>query len=414
MNPKNGLWLVLLALVIVITDFQPLSAQTKKVKSNVGRKIDSLQRKIDILSEEVDQLKTSSGKGDSGKTKKKTTIGGYGELHYNGRTDPADTDRLDFHRLVLFIGHRFNDWIVFNSEIEIEHSGIETGTEGEVRIEQAYLDFMAHDYLNVRGGMILVPLGIINETHEPPTFHGVERPNVETRIIPSTWNELGIGIFGKLPLEGFQYKVYLMNSMDISSGTEIRNWRQRGTNNTFSKIRNIAITGRLEYSISQPFGLKLGGSWWYGKIGQQKFGGASPGLFLFNFDLRFNWRGLEIRGLFAQGSLSKAENYTSATGTTVSKKFFGYYGEIAYNVLSLIDTDHYLAPFIRFEEYNREKELSNGSTPDGKKHFKEVTLGLSYRPTPGVAIKADYQLITDGNNQTKVYDQWNLGLGFMF
>ena len=127
------------------------------------------------------------------------SLGGYGEVHYNNLSaDDSDRDleEVDIHRFVLFIGKEFNDDLRFVSEFEIEHGGVESDGDplgGEVEIEQAYVEYDVNDNAQVRGGVFLVPTGILNETHEPPTFYGVERNDVENVIIPSTWWEAGIG-----------------------------------------------------------------------------------------------------------------------------------------------------------------------------------------------------------------------------
>ena len=165
----------------------------------------ALEQKINILSEEVDKLRAQVEKQQSpgnighGSNPGATTLGGYGELHFNNlenRKDGSNKDEIDFHRFVLFIGHRFSESIRFYSEVEIEHAFIKdntagTGSPGEVELEQAYVEFDLNHAVSAKGGLFLVPVGIINETHEPPTFYGVERNTVEKDIIPATWWEGG-------------------------------------------------------------------------------------------------------------------------------------------------------------------------------------------------------------------------------
>ena len=108
-------------------------------------------------------------------------------------------DEADFLRAVLYAGYKYNDWILFNSEIEFEHATTKTsnGTaRGEVSVELAYLDFAISQPLGARAGMLLMPVGLTNEWHEPTTFHGVRRPSVEQSVIPTTWRENGVGVFG--------------------------------------------------------------------------------------------------------------------------------------------------------------------------------------------------------------------------
>ena len=154
----------------------------------------------------------------------KATLGGYGELHYNnfaGKKDdgsPGETDMIDLHRFVLFVGYRFTDAVAFHSEVEVEHAISSSDPEdpGEVEIEQAYVDWAVNRHFGVKGGLFLVPVGILNRTHEPPTFYGVERNLVETRIIPSTWREAGLGAFGEI-VEGLAYQVNVHSGLPVRS-----------------------------------------------------------------------------------------------------------------------------------------------------------------------------------------------------
>jgi hypothetical protein len=174
-------------------------------------------------------------------------VAGYMDFHVN--RDSGDPFRPDFHRFVLLFGHSFSDRIKFWSELELEHSLIEPseGMGGEVALEQAYLDFLIKPYFNLRAGMVLSPVGIVNERHEPPSFNGVERPFVETTIIPTTWRELGFGITGDLG-RGFRYRGYLTSSLDASRFNAeggISEGRSRGFE---ASMRNPAKVIRLEYA----------------------------------------------------------------------------------------------------------------------------------------------------------------------
>ena len=173
-------------------------------------------------------------------------VAGYMDFHLN--KDAGQPFRPDFHRFVLLFGHSFSDRIKFWSELEVEHALVEGGEEsGEVALEQAYLDFLIKPAFNLRAGMMLTPVGIINERHEPPAFNGVERPFVETVIIPTTWRELGFGFTGDLG-RGFRYRAYLTSSLDASrfdAETGISNGRTAGFDASF---RNPAKVARLEYA----------------------------------------------------------------------------------------------------------------------------------------------------------------------
>ncbi len=186
-----------------------------------------------------------------------TTVGGYGELHYN-EPNGDRKGQLDFHRFIIYLDHSFNKWITFKSETELEHTN---AASGELALEQAYLDFHLSERFGIRAGIILPPIGIINLYHEPPTFDGVERPNVDKSIIPTTWREAGAGVYGRLA-EEWTYQLYLVAGLDASgfSGKDgIRGGRQEGVQ---SKVTNPSVTGRMDYFQIQ--GMKLGGSFFLG------------------------------------------------------------------------------------------------------------------------------------------------------
>src|SRR5216684_4363890 len=142
----------------------------------------------------------------------RTTVGGYGEVHYTNRTGPDTPGTVNLKRFVVYLAHSFNDQIAFRSELEVEDAKLEGAQPGgAVALEQAYLDYRLSDALTVRSGLVLPPVGIVNETHEPPTFNGVDRPGFDNDVIPTTWREIGVGAVGRVPgVEGLSYRVYLV------------------------------------------------------------------------------------------------------------------------------------------------------------------------------------------------------------
>ena len=169
-----------------------------------------------------------SGSGQN--TSQTGPISGYMEMHFNRPIDDVAPPVLDFHRFVLLVSHRFSDRIHFFGELELEHavvSGLEEG--GELELEQAYLDILVRPELNFRAGMILAPMGIINERHEPPTFYGVERPFVDTVIIPTTWFDVGAGIHGTIGGK-LRYRLYVMAPLDSVAFTAEEGLRDAAQN----------------------------------------------------------------------------------------------------------------------------------------------------------------------------------------
>ncbi|MCY4598447.1 MAG: hypothetical protein OXF27_00800 [Acidobacteria bacterium] len=246
-------------------------------------------------------------------------ISGYMDFHVNDaqRADPV----LDFHRFVLLFTHSFSERIRFVSELELEHAVVSLETGGELELEQAYVDFLISRTFNVRAGMLLAPVGVINERHEPPTFHGVERPFVETVIIPTTWFGAGAGVHGEFR-GGFRYRAYAMETLDaarFSAENGLREGRQKGAE---SNARHVAGTGRLEY-VGTP-GLVLGASIWSGETGFA-FPRVDTSVTLAEADGRFRVGEFTVRGLYAHafldgmGALNRAVQRLTASVDTQNR-----------------------------------------------------------------------------------------------
>src|SRR2546422_1372721 len=194
-----------------------------------------------------------------------TTVGGYGEVHYTNPTGPKTPPVVNLARFVVYLAHSFDERLAFRSELEVEDAKIEGGQAGgEVSLEQAYLDYRLGDWITLRTGLVLPPVGIINETHEPPTFNGVERPGFDHDVIPTTWREIGLGAVGTIPGgSGLAYRVYLVNGLradGLSAAEGIREGRQEGRQASFA---NPSFTGRVEWA--RP-GVKIGGRLLHGEL----------------------------------------------------------------------------------------------------------------------------------------------------
>src|SRR5881296_704884 len=250
----------------------------------------------------------------------RTTVGGYGEVHYTNPTGPKTPPVVNLARFVVYLAHSFDDRLAFRSELEVEDAKIEGGQAGgEVSLEQAYLDYRLGDWITLRTGLVLPPVGIINETHEPPTFNGVERPGFDHDVIPTTWREIGVGAVGTIPGgSGLAYRVYLVNGLradGFSASQGIREGRQEGREASFV---NPSFTGRLEWA--RP-GWKIGGSFWYGGtanadsvLGTGSF--AAP-ITLVSADVRYDAGGASFRGEVANISVSDAGAIDARYGAMV-------------------------------------------------------------------------------------------------
>ncbi len=347
-------------------------------------------------------------------TETRMPVSGYMDYHFNKpEGDPAVAD---FHRFVLLFGHSFSDRIQFWSELELEHAFVEGGApSGELELEQAYLDFLIKPWLSFRSGIMLAPVGLINERHEPPTFNGVERPFVDTVILPSTWFEPGAGIFGDLG-GGFVYKAYMMaplNASFFNAEDGIRDGRQKA----FESIaQNPAMTGRLEYH-GLP-GLSLGGSFWTGKSGFAT-PGINPRVNVFEFDGRFSISRFDFRGEWANITLDQTEllnsllQRTSGVNPNIAERMRGFYAEGAYHLLPLRQR-YDLVAFSRYENFDTQNRMAPGFLPLKEFDRDALVSGLTFFPEPDVALKFDYTVMRNQSRFIKARNSINLGIGWWF
>jgi hypothetical protein len=341
-------------------------------------------------------------------------ISGYMDFHFN--RNRGENGVLDFHRFVLLVSHSFSPRIRFVGELELEHAFVEGLEEaGEIELEQAYVDFLIAREFNVRAGMILVPIGIINERHEPPVYHGVERPFVDTVIIPTTWFEAGAGVHGELR-RGVRYRAYVMaplNSLGFSADEGIREGRQKGSN---ANVRNMAYTGRLEYVGIRN--LVLGASGWRGK---STF--ALPRLdttvTIGEVDARYRHQRLELRGQFARVGISDAANLNDASGRligvspNVAEGLQGFYGEASYRIWAQ-GSPRDLVGFVRYENFDTQHRMPPGFLPLKEFDRDAWITGVSYYPDPDIAVKVDYVWQRNQSTFIAAPRSLNIGLGWWF
>jgi len=347
------------------------------------------------------------------------SIGGYGEFNYQNfvADEGGRSDQFDFLRFVLYTGYKFSDRIVLNSEIEFEHatsSSTVTSGDGSISVEFAALDFFLWEPFNVRAGLLLVPVGFLNELHEPPFFFGNIRPSVERQIIPTTWREGGVGFFGTLA-PGLDYRAYLMGSLSAEgfSSEGVRGGRQQGNRADFD---DLAGTVRLDYT--PVVGTQVGASFWAGNTGgNEDFMGQKPGAFtlLWEAHAQVEYRGLWLRALGTMVEVDDADVLSLALEDTIAESMFGFYAEAAYDVLPLLlpDTTHYLAPFFRYEIYDTQDDVPSGFARVPGRDVQVYAVGVSYKPLPQVVLKLDYRNFQNGTRNA-LPDELNIGAGFIF
>lgn len=350
----------------------------------------------------------------------KLSIGGYGQIDYNQPFggDKKQNGKMDVHRLVMMFGYKFNKKLSFITEIEYEHVK-------EVFIEQAFLNYKVNDKLNFRGGLLLIPMGIINEYHEPPTFNGVERPNLDSKIVPTTWREIGAGITGRFNDLSLRYQLYVVNGFNGYDGKAkfngskgLRSGRQKGAE-SFMSTPNF--TARVDYyGIS---GLKIGLSGYFGKSQSTLYDGKTDeaiadssvvGVAMIGADFRYNLQGLRLRGQYNYISLSNTEEYNTFGKSDLAKAMSGYYLEAGYNVLQSFETKTELIPFIRYERYNTQHDVDYSEMQNDANDRTEITTGLGWKLHNRVMLKADLQFFTNEADNAEWKKQFNLGIGIWF
>lgn len=352
----------------------------------------------------------------SGNYASAVTIGAYGEMLYN--QPEADNGELDIQRLVLLLGYRFNDKTQFVTEIEFEH--VE-----EVFVEQAFVNYNVGNNVNLRGGLMLVPMGIVNEFHEPTTFNGTERPAMDNVIVPTTWRELGIGVNGRFNDLSLGYQAYLFNGFkstlaDGSGGVSgvlkgsngLRSGRQKGIKST---IDSPNLSTKLDY-YGIP-GLRLGFSTYFGKTQAaddvEEIDGANIGISMIGLDARYAYQRFTARGQFIHASLSDTEQYNTLTGRDLGSALQGWYVEGAFNLLPM-GNDQKLFAFARYEKYDTHAATA-GSLERNEAYDKtDVTTGLTYHLAPGVVVKGDYQFRTNALEDGDEKNRLNFGIGVWF
>lgn len=420
------------AVADTLSELTALKARVEELESRIKEE----QEKTTVLADEVaetkvrrlvpekKELKSEYGFGPSASSVYRVdqgiSLAGYGELYYQDFVGNAGSnrDRADALRAVGYAGYRFNDWILMNSEIEFEHGSTEaaaSGEQGSVSVEFSYLDMFLAQEANVRAGLVLIPMGFINEIHEPAYFHGVQRPELERTLIPTTWREIGAGAFGKIGSE-FEYRTYLVNGMRANGFTPsgIRGGRQSGIE---AIAEDIAWVGRADYTPGAAIpGLLVGTSWYLGNSGQDDvFAGTAPNVRTMMLEGHAQYRvsSLELRALGVWMALDDSAPLSQALGQTIGDRQNGWYLEAAYDVLPLFGDPrgHYLAPFVRYESIDTQASVPTGFVRDLAQRRAVRSLGLTYKPISQVAIKAEYRDF-DVDGPTDGPDSVYLGLGF--
>lgn len=386
-----------------------VSAQTVYTTQDTGAAINSATK----------MLQTSN--------QSRTTIGGYAQLDYNQPVGVGvrSNGEMNIHRLILLFGYKFNDKTTFVTELEIEHVV-------ELYVEQAFLNHTINSKLNVRAGLMLIPMGIVNEYHEPPTYNGVERPNLDKYIVPSTWREMGVGITGKFSEVSLRYQLYVFNGFKgYDNGAKFRGvdayrkGRQKGAKSVFSYPNYSA---KLDYY--GILGLKLGLAGYFGKSQTTLKDGVNPSdalamsavdssvinMAMIGFDARYQKRGFTARGQFIYSNNQNTEAYNLKGNTDLGSALMGYYVEVGYNVFRLLKlkTTQKLDAFVRYETYDTHFKVTDDRIKNDAYNRTDITTGLSYHIAPGAVFKVDYQRFLNQKEGSVAKNAVNIGVGWWF
>lgn len=377
----------------------PLSSFAAEVPSDLRDEVDKLKKQNQIILERLDatteQLEKTHRQANSA-----SHFGGYGEMHYNNlenkKSSGVDKDELDFHRFVLFFGHDFSDRIRFFSELELEHALVKDTSNasgpGEVELEQAYVQFDIGDNQYATAGLFLVPVGIINETHEPPTFYGVERNPVETNILPTTWWEGG-ALYNWRFGNGVSVDIAMHSGLKAASSSNyaIRSGRQKVAKAIAS---NAAYTARVKWT--GVAGLEVATTLQHQTDITQSTDATAGAANLIETHAAWQQGPFQVRALYATWDLDGSG--PAAIGANKQK---GWYVEPAYRFHST------LGFFARYNTWdNRVSDVTDSE-------YEQVDVGINYWPHPNVVIKLDYQdqYAPSGADE---FDGLNIGIGYQF
>lgn len=382
----------------IIQQQQAEIARLKEQVASSDAQIKETSVKVDATASMVEESVSTGSRSLASSWTEKTTIGSYGEMHYNNldnqNSGGGDKDEIDFHRFVLYLGHEFSDTTRMFSEVELEHSLSGDGKPGEVELEQAYIEHDLNSTTRMRAGLFLLPVGILNQTHEPDTFYGVERNNVEKSIIPTTWWEGGLALAGEIS-PGLNYEATFTSGLKLDAADgqfEIRDGRQKVAE---ADASDPAYTANLKYTGIA--GLELGATVQYQKDLYQGEYTQDVDAWLYEAHLAYRNGPFGLRALAASWDIDDAINNIAAGAATQE----GWYVEPSW----LLRRD--LGVFTRYSEWDNQADGA------GDTQFSQWTVGLNYWLVESVVFKLDYQF-QDAPADEKELDGLNLGVGWSF
>jgi hypothetical protein len=359
----------------------------------------------------------------------KLTIGGYAQIDYNQGLDKSTRYNgvLDVHRVVVLFGYRFNSKTQFVTELEYEHVN-------EIFVEQAFLQHKLNSFINLKAGLLLIPMGLVNEYHEPTAFNGVERPLIDNYISPTTWREVGAGFNGIFPSAGVKYQLFVVNGFSSYNGSAklngkkgFRDGRQKGAE---SFVSSPNLTGRIDYFAIKN--LQLGASVYLGNtestlyngiakndvVGNNKADSSVVGISMLGLDARYRIGKLQLKGQYYYTAISNSNQYNvftkkAAGNNDLGSSMTGYYGEVAYSISLGKKSEQELVPFVRIESYNTHNSVGSSTVRNKNYNNQLITSGLGWKLNKYAVLKADVQWIKP-ESASSYSTAINAGIGVMF
>ncbi len=422
----------LLIATFALTALTTVAAASAATPEELEARVNALAAQVTALQNEVAELRGQKATSNAAASAPPATASaaaavppaesqvqwfGYGELNYSRPTGDAAAATADVARFVLGASYAFDDKTRFVSELELEHAVSSADDPGEVEVEQAYIERRLGDQAFARAGLFLMPVGMLNENHEPTRYYGVFRNLVETAIIPTTWREGGFAVQGNT-------RGGLRWDAGVSTGFNLSKWDATSTAGleeplgsihqelALASAGDLSVFGALNYS-GVP-GLRLGASVFTGEADQGQPGFDNNRVTLWEGHARWNPGNWDLSALYARGSISNTAAINTAlvgNPALIPATFFGWYAEAAYR--ASLPNEWTLAPFARYEVVNTASSYASigaGLTPDPLDDEKVITAGFNLDIAPGVVFKIDYLHFDKADDANRV----DLGLGYQF
>jgi len=393
--------------------------------------MDTTRGVADTATSRPSPARTDPGTGSvekSAPSLESTSIGGYGEIGYDHYLNAPGTDQADLKRFVIFLSHTFDERWSLYSEVEWEHAVTSFDDQGESEIEQAWLSYAFSGSVQLKAGLFLMPIGLLNQSHEPPVFFGVERNEVETRIIPTTWREGGVSLYGSTA-SGFAWDLGLVTGFDLAKMDDA-GYPLAASHQELQLAKASDLSGYGALNFQGVPGLRVGAGIFAGNTLQDNadhradpslpdFSGLGGLLTLGDIHAHWQHDGWDLEGLYTLGAIQQAEqidgrirSYDSAnTGAPhpyVPGEIYGWLVQAAYTVFRHGECT--VTPFARVEGYDAELRMPDGFVADPADADQVLTAGASFKPISTIVVKADYQWFRKESTKERV----NLGLGWMF